>query len=139
MPELSLDNLQQIGWTLLAAVIAVGGSYLLVLARKLARGLSEKLGLQSSNELEALLVELVSQGISYAEQEAKRQAKITNGSIDNEFKLDMATRFIISQISKTPSIPDMSASDVQNKIEAVLGLQNMAKSQGGDDAEGIIP
>ena len=95
--------------------------------KKVAEKYGYKVDVEVKNLTEALLMQIVQNGISYAEQWAKNYVAKTDVKSAGAEKLDIAFRFIVEEL-KRYNIIDLAEREVKAKIEAMLGVETIMDS-----------
>lgn len=93
---------------------------IVLLAKYLCDKVSEHLNLKSKQTLDNFVMSLVGQGVSYAEQIAKKLAD--QKRLSGNEKLQLAIDYVRNELEKS-KIVDVASVDIANKIEAMLGME----------------
>lgn len=121
---------------ILPAVIAILTPAVVVIARAVAKKLTEKLDAETKIAAQHMVDEVVGKGVAYAEQYAKAQEKIIKQKIDGEHKLEFAVRYVLEELEKN-KLPELTAADIEKRVESYLGVgtlnKNFMKEEGGDN------
>lgn len=84
--------------------------------------LLKKVGVDETSAIEALVTEVVNQGVKYAEQEAAKLAE--KGDLaDSGTKMELATTFILAQIESL-GLAELASDELVRRIEAAVGEMN---------------
>lgn len=93
-----------------------------------------KLDVETQARAEALLSDLVQQGVTYAEQYAKNEARRQN-AVGGSAKLNKAMEYVAREIERN-KLPELAESALVDKIESALGFGTLNENHGG--AGGIL-
>ena len=100
-------------------LLVILGGVALHFVRKYVNKAADKLGIEQTQVYIDTVSEIVTQGITYAEQLAKKKAKELE-YVDGDGKLHLATKYIIDELRRR-ELPEMAADEVKDKIESYLG------------------
>jgi hypothetical protein len=109
-------------------LITVISGVLLTLIRGAIKKYGAKLDIETQARAEALLSDLVQQGVTYAEQWAKNESKRQN-AVGGSAKLSKAMEYIAQEIERN-KLPELAESVLVNKIEAALGFGTLNENHG---------
>lgn len=116
----ALARISDVFYYILPLMIAIFAPIIIIVIKRMVNKYSYRLDLQNSATINNLILELVEQGVNYAEQLAKNKAKAI-GEIHGEDKLIIATRYIVDEIRER-QICEITSEAIQKKIEAHLGI-----------------
>jgi len=116
-----MEIVSSIFYQALPVLLALFIPAIFVLARHLVQRLGESLDIKDEKLLDELIMVIVSQGVAYAEQIAKKLAD--DKKLSNEEKMQLAINYV-KQSLITSGIVDFTATEIANRIEALLGMVN---------------
>lgn len=109
-------------------LITVISGILLKLIHSAVKKHGAKLDVETQARAEALLSDLVQQGVTYAEQYAKNEAKRQN-AVGGSAKLNKAMEYVAQEIERN-KLPELAEHVIVNKIEAALGFGTLNENHG---------
>jgi hypothetical protein len=117
-------------------IIAIISGILLALIRGAIKKYGAKLDVETQARTEALLSDLVQQGVTFAEQWAKNEAKKQN-VVGGSAKLSKAMEYIAQEIERN-NLPELAESVIISKIESALGFGTLNENHGGAGVVGEL-
>lgn len=88
-----------------------------------------RLDVETQARAEALLSDLVQQGVTYAEQYAKNEARRQN-AVGGSAKMNKALEYVAREIERN-KLPELAESVLVDKIESALGFATLNENHGG--------
>lgn len=122
---------------ILTPVIIVMVAVTIVIVRNVCKKISEKADSETRVNVQEVLLGVTLQSISLAEQISVKYRKANNEKIDSDYKLEIAVEYVINEIRRL-RLPELSTHQIQEKVEAYLGIGALNKSHNGGDESAIF-
>ena len=109
-------------------IISIVGAALLVLARGATKKYGAKLDVETQARAEELLSNLIREGVTFAEQWAKNEAKKQN-AVGGSAKMNRALEYVAEEVKRN-NLPQIATVVLTNKIESALGFGTLNENHG---------
>jgi hypothetical protein len=129
-----LQELSNVFKLVLPVVITVALPTVVMLFRSLVKKASNKFDVQTRVAVSDMMDNIVTRGVAFAEQEAKKYGRQTKYKMDSDHKLEQAVRYVVGEI-ESYNLPRLAGSEIRDKVESCLGLGtlNVNLNSGGED------
>jgi len=121
-----METLTTFFWQVLPLLLTVAIPTLLVLVTVLCKKFGLALDAEQKAKLNTFMISIVSQGITYAEQMAKKSLAENQTAVNGSQKMYMATQYVIDELKKN-NITNIASTEIAKKVESLLGVDTIAK------------
>lgn len=109
---------------LVPIIVTVFATALTLIIKGVAKKYGDRLDAETKDLGENLLINLVQQGATFAEQWAHREGKRIGTKVDGNEKLAKAVAYVAAEINKK-GLPQLAEQEIAAKVESILGISTL--------------